>query len=127
MPRIARIRAWSRAAAAAFSAGLSPVSARAVYAGVAEVSVYVEAGSRGHGIGGSLLAELVRRSERAGIWTLQAGIFPGNEASLALHRRCGFRIVGVRERVGRLAGVWRDVMLLERRSDTVGVSEGGSE
>jgi phosphinothricin acetyltransferase len=105
-------------------AALSPVSARAVYSGVAEVSVYVAASARGRGVGRALLAERVRRSEQAGIWTLQAGIFRENEASIALHRRCGFRVVGVRERLGRRDGVWRDVMLLERRSDTVGVSEG---
>ncbi|MGE5279075.1 MAG: N-acetyltransferase family protein [Acidobacteriota bacterium] len=105
-------------------AALSPVSARAVYAGVAEVSVYVAAPARGRGVGRALLAELIRQSEQDGLWTLQAGIFPENEASIALHRRCGFRIVGVRKRLGRLDGVWRDVMLLERRSDTVGASEG---
>ena len=103
-------------------AALSPVSARVVYAGVAEVSVYVETGARRQGIGKSLLAELIRRSERSGIWTLQAGIFPENEASIALHRHCGFRPVGIREALGRLAGTWRDVMLLERRSDKVGVT-----
>ena len=105
-------------------AALSPVSARAVYRGVAEVSVYVSAAARGRGVGTSLLAELVRRSEEAGLWTLQAGIFPENEASLALHRRCGFRVVGIRERMGQLAGSWRNVLLLERRSDRVGAAKG---
>ncbi len=108
-------------------AALSPVSARAVYAGVAEVSVYVAASARGGGVGRALLEELVRLSEQDGIWTLQAGIFPENEASIALHRRSGFRIVGVRKRLGLLAGVWRDVVLLERRSDTVGVGKGRNE
>jgi phosphinothricin acetyltransferase len=96
-------------------AALSPVSARQVYAGVAEVSVYVAARARGAGVGRSLLGELIQTSEAAGIWTLQAGIFPENEASLRLHQMAGFRIVGTRERIGRLAGRWRDVMLLERR------------
>jgi L-amino acid N-acyltransferase YncA len=96
-------------------AALSPVSARHVYAGVAEVSVYVAAQSRGAGVGKALLGELTQSSEAAGIWTLQAGIFPENEASLRLHQTAGFRIVGTRERIGRLAGHWRDVILLERR------------
>ena len=101
-------------------AALSPVSERCAYGGVAEVSVYVEAAARGRGLGRLLLSELVRASEEAGIWTLQAGVFPENAASIALHQRCGFRIVGVREKLGRLAGVWRDVTLLERRSPRVG-------
>lgn len=102
-------------------AALSPVSDRCVYGGVAEVSVYVAGAARGRGIGRRLLEELVVGSEEAGIWTLQAGIFPENEASLAIHRACGFRVVGRRERLGRLAGEWRDVILLERRSAAVGV------
>lgn len=102
-------------------AALSPVSDRCAYGGVAEVSVYVDAAARGRGLGRRLLKALVEASEEAGIWTLQAGIFPENEASLAIHRRCGFRVVGRRERLGRLAGVWRDVILLERRSGSVGV------
>jgi phosphinothricin acetyltransferase len=102
-------------------AALNPVSSRRVYAGVAEVSVYVAAGWRGRGVGRALLAALVRASEAAGIWTLQAGLFPENRASLALHRACGFRMVGRRERIGRHHGVWRDTLLLERRSPTVGV------
>jgi phosphinothricin acetyltransferase len=101
-------------------AALSPVSERCVYGGVAEVSVYVAAEARGRGIGRRLLEALVAASEEAGIWTLQAGIFPENEASLAVHRACGFRMVGRRERLGRLAGEWRDVILLERRSPRVG-------
>jgi len=96
------------------------VSPRDVYRGVAEVSVYVAAQWRGQGVGRALLDALVRRSEELGIWTLQAGIFPENGASLALHAACGFRIVGRRERLGQLHGVWRDVLLLERRSRLVG-------
>jgi phosphinothricin acetyltransferase len=102
-------------------AALSPVSARRVYAGVAEVSVYVLSRARGAGVGGELLRELVRASEAAGFWTLQAGIFPENLASLRLHEKCGFRVLGVRQRVGCLAGRWRDVVLLERRSPIAGV------
>jgi L-amino acid N-acyltransferase YncA len=102
-------------------AALSPVSARKVYAGVAEVSVYVSAQSRGAGVGNALMRELVSASEAAGFWTLQAGIFPENHASLRLHERCGFRVLGVRQRVGCLAGRWRDVVLLERRSTIAGV------
>lgn len=101
-------------------AALSPVSGRCVYAGVAEVSLYVAASARGRGVGRALLEALVRASEDAGIWTLQAGIFPENAASLAVHRRCGFRDVGRRERLGNLGGTWRDVILLERRSSKVG-------
>ena len=102
-------------------AALSPVSARKVYAGVAEVSVYVGAGFRGRGLGRTLLSTLVRESEGQGIWTLQASIFPENVGSIALHRACGFREVGRRERVGRRLGRWRDTILLERRSQTVGM------
>lgn len=101
-------------------AALLPVSNRAVYAGVCEVSVYVAASVRRKGIGTALLEALIRRSEDKGIWTLQAAIFPENVASLAMHRACGFRQVGARERLGRLHGVWRDVVLLERRSEAVG-------
>jgi phosphinothricin acetyltransferase len=102
-------------------AALSPVSDRCVYGGVAEVSVYVAEAARGRGLGRALLEALVLASESAGLWTLQAGIFPENEPSLAIHRSCGFRVVGRRERLGRLAGQWRDVILLERRSGSVGV------
>jgi phosphinothricin acetyltransferase len=98
---------------------LSPVSRRAVYAGVAEVSVYVAESARGRGVGRMLLQALVEASEEAGIWTLQGGIFPENEASLALHKACGFRIVGRRERIGKMGGVWRDTVLVERRSDKI--------
>lgn len=101
-------------------AALSPVSGRCVYAGVAEVSVYVSADARGRGVGRTLLAALIQASEQQGIWTLQAGIFPENEASLRLHRALGFREVGRRERIGRLDGAWRDVLFLERRSAIAG-------
>ncbi len=102
-------------------AALSPVSSRRVYAGVAEVSVYVAASARGKGVGKALLCALVEESERQGIWTLQAGIFPENVASIALHKLCGFREIGRRERLGQMDGVWRDVVLMERRSDVTGV------
>lgn len=102
-------------------AALSGVSGRCVYAGVAEVSVYVAAVARGEGIGKALLTALVQAAETNGIWTLQAGILRENESSLALHRACGFREVGYRERLGQLHGVWRDVILMERRSSIVGL------
>jgi len=102
-------------------AALSPVSDRCVYGGVAEVSVYVAASSRGHGLGLKLLSQVVRASEDAGFWTLQAGLFAENAGSLKLHERAGFRLVGVRERLGKLDGRWRDVLLLERRSEQTGV------
>lgn len=101
-------------------AALSPVSKRAAYAGVAEVSVYVAEDFRRLGVGQQLLQRLVADSEQHGIWTLQASVFPENAATIALHQRCGFREVGRRERIGRLNGVWRDTMLLERRSEVVG-------
>jgi phosphinothricin acetyltransferase len=100
-------------------AALAPVSGHCVYAGVAEDSVYVAASARGTGVGRALLRELVAGAERAGIWTIEAGIFPENRASLRLHYTCGFRTVGPRERLGKLDGVWRDVLLLERRSRVV--------
>jgi phosphinothricin acetyltransferase len=100
-------------------AALSPYSPRAVYAGVAEESIYVAERVRGRGLGRALLEELVRRSEQAGIWTLEAGVFPENRASVTLHLGCGFRLVGVRERIGRLHGEWRDVLLFERRSEVI--------
>ena len=100
-------------------AALAPVSERCAYAGVAEDSVYVAATATGRGVGRALLERLVAGADAAGIWTIQAGIFPENQASLALHRRCGFRTVGVRERLGKLGDRWRDVVLLERRSPLV--------
>lgn len=102
-------------------AALSPVSKRKVYAGVAEVSVYVASAARGRGVGSALLEMIIRESESNGVWTLQAGIFPENQASISLHQSCGFRKVGVRQRIGRLGAAWRDVLLLERRSALAGV------
>ena len=101
-------------------AALSPVSDRCVYGGVAENSIYIHPDYRGRGVGRTLLAALVASSEAAGIWTVQTGIFPENIASLALHERVGFRIIGIRERIGQLNGTWRDTVLLERRSTVVG-------
>ena len=101
-------------------AALSPVSDRCCYAGVAEASVYVARDAQGRGVGRALLERLVADSEAAGIWTIQSGVFPENEASIALHLACGFRVVGRRERIGKLNGVWKDVVLLERRSEVVG-------
>ncbi len=100
-------------------AALSAVSDRCVYGGVAEESVYVASAARGRGVGRALLEALIEHSEAAGIWTIQTGIFPENVASLRLHERVGFRLVGVRERIGQLHGVWRDVVFLERRSPTI--------
>jgi L-amino acid N-acyltransferase YncA len=97
-------------------AALAPVSDRCAYAGVAEDSIYVAPGAQGRGVGRRLLAALVASAEEGGIWTVQTGIFPENRASVRLHQACGFRLVGVRERLGRLDGRWRDVLLLERRS-----------
>jgi len=99
-------------------AALSPVSDRCVYAGVAEHSVYVHSDARGRGVGCALLEALIATSEPAGIWTIQTGIFPENTASMRLHQGCGFRIVGVRERIGQHHGRWRDTVLLERGSPT---------
>jgi L-amino acid N-acyltransferase YncA len=101
-------------------AALSPSSARHCYRGVGGVSVYVAEGARGSGVGRALLDGLVARSEAAGYWTLSAGVFPENEASIRLHKACGFREVGVRELLGESGGVWRNVLLLERRSTLVG-------
>ena len=98
---------------------MTPVSGRCVYAGVGDLSVYVEEDARGKGIGRKLLNALIEASEQAGIWTLQAGVFPENIASIELHQRCGFRVVGRREKIGCMNGRWRDVMLLERRSKVV--------
>ncbi len=103
-------------------AALSPVSGRCVYGGVAEVSVYVATATHGRGVGKALLNALIEQSEAAGLWTLQAGIFPENIASLALHKSLGFREVGIRQRIGKLGDHWRDVVLLERRSVKIGIS-----
>jgi phosphinothricin acetyltransferase len=102
-------------------AALSPTSSRHVYRGVGAVSIYVDPGYAGRGIGTLLLLELIAASERVGLWTLEAGIFPENRASIALHERCGFQLVGARRRVGQMQdGRWRDVLLYERRSPSVG-------
>ncbi|AXE24049.1 N-acetyltransferase [Streptomyces globosus] len=98
----------------------SAVSDRCAYAGVVEHSVYVHPGARGRGVARALLDALIASTEAAGIWTVQSGIFPENAASLALHERAGFRVIGTRERIGRHRGVWRDVVLLERRSPVIG-------
>ncbi len=101
-------------------AALAPVSRRRVYSGVAEVTIYVESGRRGQGAGTALLSALIALSEKLGLWTLQAGVFPENKQSVRLHTKLGFREVGRRERIGQMNGVWRDVLLLERRSRSVG-------
>jgi phosphinothricin acetyltransferase len=98
---------------------VTPVSARPVYAGVVEHSVYVDPGAHGRGVGATLLDALIASTETAGVWTIQSAIFPENAASLRLHERAGFRVVGVRERLGKHHGRWRDVILLERRSPRV--------
>lgn len=98
----------------------SPTSDRCVYTGVVEESIYIEPLARGRGIGVRLMETLIASTEAAGIWTLQSGVFPENEASLKLHIRCGFRVVGVRERIGQYDGRWRDVLFLERRSAMTG-------
>ena len=102
-------------------AALTPVSSRCVYAGVAEVSVYVDEQQRGKGVGKILLNELIKESEAVGLWTLQAGIFPENTSSIKLHEQCGFRVIGYREKIGSMKGVWRDNMILERRSNVTGI------
>src|SRR5579871_4997763 len=102
-------------------AALSSISSRHVYRGVAEVSVYVATGAQGRGVGKALLQALIQESETCGIWTLQAGIFPENTASIALHKNCGFREVGIRRRIGKLGETWRDVAFLERRSSKIGL------
>ena len=99
---------------------VSAVSDRCVYGGVVEDSVYVDPAAQGRGVGRRLLEALIESTERAGIWTIEAGMFPENAGSVALHERLGFRVVGRRERLGKLDGAWRDVLLLERRSPVVG-------
>lgn len=102
-------------------AALTPVSSRCVYAGVAEVSVYVAQNERIKGIGTLLLNELIKQSEANGIWTLQSGIFSENQSSIRLHEKCGFRMVGYRERIGKKNGIWKDNVLMERRSKEIGI------
>jgi phosphinothricin acetyltransferase len=102
-------------------AALTPVSGRCVYAGVAEVSVYIDPVRQGEGVGKTLLQELIADSEKNGIWTLQAGIFPENTASIRLHERAGFRTIGTREKIGKMGDRWRDTVLLEKRSKSVGI------
>jgi L-amino acid N-acyltransferase YncA len=101
-------------------AALTPVSGRCVYAGVAEVSVYISPDHRGQKVGQALLRALIDNSEQHNLWTLQAGIFPENQASVRIHEKCGFRLIGYRERIGQHYGIWRDTVLLERRSSRVG-------
>jgi phosphinothricin acetyltransferase len=105
-----RVIGWSAAA---------PVSSRWAYRGVAESSVYVARDRHGSGVGSALMEELIAKSERAGFWTLQTSIFPENEASLKLHHRVGFRVVGVRKSIGKRDGLWRDTVLMERRSEVI--------
>jgi phosphinothricin acetyltransferase len=102
-------------------AALTGISGRCVYAGVAEVSVYVSDKARGKGVGKKLLQKLIEESEANNIWTLQAGIFPENIASVKIHNASGFRTLGVRERIGQMNGIWRDTVLMERRSKTIGI------
>ncbi|MFT4203382.1 MAG: GNAT family N-acetyltransferase [Chitinophagaceae bacterium] len=102
-------------------AALTPVSGRSVYAGVTEVSVYVADDFRGKGIGKLLLQQLIAKSDQNGLWTLQSGIFAENTSSIKLHEKCGFRLIGFREKIGQLNGVWKDNVIMERRSKIVGV------
>lgn len=102
-------------------AALSPVSSRCVYAGVAEVSVYIDIQYRGKGIGTELMKSLINESELNGIWSLQAGIFPENTGSIKLHHQNGFRTIGIKHRVGKMDNTWRDVVMLERRSNIIGI------
>jgi L-amino acid N-acyltransferase YncA len=101
---------------------LSPISRRSVYSGVAEVSIYIATEYRKQGIGTTLMDALIRESEAVGVWTLQAGIFPENIGSIELHKKHGFRILGVREKIGMMDGRWRDIAFLERRSEKVGIT-----
>jgi len=100
---------------------LSPVSARAVYKGVAEISIYVDTNNLGKGIGSQLMEKMIQSSEQQGIWTLFSSVFPENTSTIKLHEKFGFRVIGTRERIAQLNGKWRDTVLLERRSKTVGV------
>lgn len=103
-------------------AALSPVSERCVYAGIAEVSIYITTKHRGKGIGDELLKALINESEKNNIWTLQAGIFPENIPSIKIHEQNGFRKVGIREKLGKMDDTWLDVLLFERRSKLVGIN-----
>lgn len=103
-------------------AALSAVSDRCVYGGVAEVSIYISKDYQGKGIGKALMQKLIEESERNGIWTLQSGMFPENEATVALHQSSGFRMIGYREKVGKLGNTWRDTIMMERRSKTTGIN-----
>lgn len=104
-------------------AALSPVSSRCVYGGVAEISVYVDPSYNGMGVGTTLLQKLITESEKEGFWTLQAGVFPENKASISIHKKVGFREIGYREKIGKMKnGVWRDNLILERRSKTIGIN-----
>ena len=102
-------------------AALSAASNRSVYNGVAEVSIYIAKNYANYGIGNSLLSELISTSENEGIWTLQAGIFPENESSIAIHSKNGFKTIGVREKLGKMNGTWRDILFMERRSKVIGI------
>ncbi len=102
-------------------AALSPVSARNVYAGVAEISIYISEQYKGRGVGSKLMKTVIEESEKEGIWTIHSGVFPENTQSLALHHKFGFRTIGYREKIARLDGIWRDVLLLERRSRVTGL------
>lgn len=102
-------------------AAIQPVSKRDCFTGVAEVSIYLSNSAHGHGLGSSMLQQLIEESEVHGYWTLQAGIFPENVASIKIHEKHGFRVVGIREKFAQMNGIWRDVVLLERRSTTVGL------
>jgi L-amino acid N-acyltransferase YncA len=117
-----RLVAVDEAGAALGWAALSPVSSRCVYGGVAEISIYIAAEARGQGVGRHLLQALIADSEAHGIWTLQAGTFEENSASIGLHTQAGFRIIGHRERIGQHHGVWRNTVQMERRSPTVGAA-----
>ena len=119
--RVCRLVAEEEGGALAGWASLSPVSKRACYRGVAEVSVYVARGARGRGVGRSLLQALIRASEEEGFWTIQGVTLQGNEPSIRLQLRCGFRVVGTRERIAQLDGEWKTTVLTERRSEAVGV------
>ena len=116
-----RITAWIDTKIVGWAA-LSPVSSRCVYEGVAEVSVYVDTDYNGKGIGTKLLQELICESEKAGFWTLQSGIFPENKASIKIHKKLGFRKIGYREKIGNMKGIWKDNIILERRSKIIGIN-----